>query len=602
MEHNKVDIELQDSYDDQQKWVLDSSTDSRGEIPLRARTGAWRAALFIIAIEFSERLSYFGIATNLVVYLTTILHQDLKMAVKNANYWSGVTTLMPLLGGFVADAYLGRYATVLLATTIYLMGLILLTLSWFIPGLKACHEDMCVEPRKAHEIAFFIAIYLISIGTGGHKPSLESFGADQFEDGHSQERKMKMSYFNWWTAGLCSGILTAVTAIVYIEDRVGWGVAGIVLTIVMATSFLIFLLGKPFYRYQAPSGSPLTPILQVFVAAISKRHLPCPSDSSLLHELTKEEYTKGRLLTSTKKLKFLDKAAVIEEQGNENTTAEKQSPWRLATVTKVEEVKLLINMIPIWFFTLAFGICATQSTTLFIKQAIIMDRHIIGTKFIVPPASMFSLVALSIILTVTIYEKLLVPFFRRATGNERGISILQRIGTGMVFSLFAMIIAALIENKRLDYAKQHHMSKTMTLSAIWLAPQFIVLGIADAFTLVGLQEYFYDQVPDSMRSLGIAFYLSVLGAASFVNNLLITVSDHLAEEISGKGWFGKDLNSSRLDRFYWTLAALTAANICFFVIVAMRYTYKSVQPSLAVVADGGDDVETAVSNNTSKFT
>ena len=73
------------------------------------------------ANEFSERLSYFGIVTSLVVYLTTILHQDLKMAVRNANYWSGVTTLMPLLGGFVADAYLGRYATVLFATIIYLM-------------------------------------------------------------------------------------------------------------------------------------------------------------------------------------------------------------------------------------------------------------------------------------------------------------------------------------------------------------------------------------------------------------------------------------------------------------------------------------------------
>ncbi|CAH8328736.1 unnamed protein product, partial [Eruca vesicaria subsp. sativa] len=225
MEHNKIDRELQDSYDDQQKWVLDSSLDSRGEIPVRARTGAWRAALFIIAIEFSERLSYFGIATSLVVYFTTILHQDLKMAVRNANYWSGVTTLMPLLGGFVADAYLGRYSTVLLATIIYLMGLILLTLSWFIPGLKPCHEEMCVEPRKAHEIAFFVAIYLVSIGTGGHKPSLESFGADQFEDDHPEERKMKMSYFNWWSAGLCAGVLTAVTVIVYIEDRIGWGVA-----------------------------------------------------------------------------------------------------------------------------------------------------------------------------------------------------------------------------------------------------------------------------------------------------------------------------------------------------------------------------------------
>lgn len=276
--------------------------------------------------------------------------------------------------------------------------------------------------------------------------------------------------------------------------------------------------------------------------------------------------------------------------------AEKKSPWKLATVTKVEELKLLINMIPIWFFTLAFGICATQGTTFFIKQAIIMDRHI-GHNFIVPPSSMFALVALSMIIFLTFYEKLLVPILRRVTGNERGISILKRIGTGMVFSLITMIIAALIERKRLDYTKQHHMA----MSVIWLAPQFIVIGIADALTLVGLQEYFYDQVPDSMRSLGIAFYLSVIGAASFVNNFLITVTDRLAEEISGKSLFGKDLNSSRLDRFYWTLAALTAVNMCFFVIVAKKYTYKSVQSSLAV-ADGGDDVEAASVGNTSKYT
>ncbi|KAF2602571.1 hypothetical protein F2Q70_00024887 [Brassica cretica] len=257
----------------------------------------------VSAIEFSERLSYYGLATNLVVYLTTILHQDLKTAIRNANYWAGVTTLMPLLGGFVADAYLGRYTTVLVATTIYLMGLVLLTLSWFIPGLKPCHQEVCLEPRKAHEISFFIAIYLISIGTGGHKPSLESFGADQFDEGHAEERKMKMSYFNWWSAGLCAGILTAVIVIVFIEDRIGWGVASIILTAVMTISLLIFLVGKPFYRYRRPLGSPLTPMLQVFVAAFAKRKLPYPSDPSLLHEVSKAELNNGRLLSHTTHVK-----------------------------------------------------------------------------------------------------------------------------------------------------------------------------------------------------------------------------------------------------------------------------------------------------------
>ncbi|KAJ4906918.1 Protein NRT1/ PTR FAMILY 5.6 [Raphanus sativus] len=577
MKPNNIGEELQDSYDDQHKWVLDSSLDSRGRVPLRARTGAWKAALFIIAIEFTERLSYFGLATNLVVYLTTIIHQDLKTAVKNVNYWSGVTTLMPLFGGFVADAYLGRYTTVLVASTIYLTGLVLLTMSWFIPGLKPCLEEVCVEPRKAHEIAFFIAIYLISIGTGGHKPCLESFGADQFDDDHVEERKMRMSYFNWWNVCLCAGILTAVTFLVYIEDRVGWGVAGIILTTLMAISLLIFLIGKPLYRYRTPSGSPLTPMLQVLVAAIAKRNLPYPSDPSLLHDVSKAEFTTGRLLSHTKHLKFLDKAAIIED--NTPLDLQKQSPWKLVTLTKVEEAKLIINVIPIWLSTLVFGICATQTNTFFIKQATIMDRHITSNNsFTVPPASIFSLTALSLIISLTIYDKLIVPSLRRITHNQRGINILQRIGTGMLFSVATMIIAALVEKQRLDRSE-----KNEPMSVIWLAPQFIVIGVADAFTLVGLQEYFYDQVPDSMRSLGIAIYLSVLGAASFLNNLLITVVDTIADDFSAKSWFGKDLNSSRLDRFYWFLAGVTAANICVFVFVAKRCPYKSVQPNQVVV-------------------
>ncbi|KAL0666462.1 hypothetical protein Bca4012_029166 [Brassica carinata] len=530
-------------------------------------------------MKVSERLSYYGLATNLVVYLTTILHQDLKTAIRNANYWAGVTTLMPLLGGFVADAYLGRYTTVLVATTIYLMGLVLLTLSWFIPGLKPCHQEVCLEPRKAHEISFFIAIYLISIGTGGHKPSLESFGADQFDEGHAEERKMKMSYFNWWSAGLCAGILTAVIVIVFIEDRIGWGVASIILTAVMTISLLIFLVGKPFYRYRRPLCSPLTPMLQVFVAAFAKRKLPYPSDPSLLHEVSKAELNNGRLLSHTTHVKFLDKAAIIED--NTPQAFQKQSPWRLATLTKVEEAKLIINMIPIWLSVLVFGICAAQASTFFIKQATVMDRHVSGkNSFTIPPASIYCLTAITLIMYVTVYDKLLVPFLRRNTQNQRGINILQRVGIGMFFVVITMIIAALVEKNRLDLLTEQNRP----MSVFWLAPQFIVLGVAEGFTLVGLQEYFYDQVPDSMRSLGIAFYLSVLGAGSFLNNLLITVVDTLAEDFSDKRWFGKTLNSSRLDWFYWLLAGLTAANMCVFMIVAKRFPYKSVQSS-QVLAD-----------------
>ncbi|KAL0451097.1 UNVERIFIED_CONTAM: protein NRT1/ PTR FAMILY 5.7 [Sesamum latifolium] len=573
---------------DEEKWVYDSSLDHKGRIPLRASTGAWKASLFIIAIEFSERLSYFGLATSLIIYLTKVMHEDLKTAAKSVNYWSGVTTLMPLLGGFVADAYLGRFSTVLVSSVIYLLGLLVLTMSRVVPALKPCDVGICERPRRIHEVFFFLAIYMISIGTGGHKPSLESFGADQFDDDHPEERKKKMSFFNWWNFGLCCGLLLGVTVIVYIQDHISWAAADVILTAVMAFTILIFCSGRPFYRFRKPTGSPFTPLLQVLAAAIAKRNLPYPSEPDQLYEVPKSDQTQGRLLFHTKKLKFLDKAAIIEDGQD---SAEKKKPWRLATVTKVEEMKLVVNMIPIWLTTIPFGICVAQASTFFIKQGTTLDRKITH-DFMIPPASIYALAAIGMIISVTIYDKLLEPFLRRVTGHERGIKVLQRIGIGMIFSVLTMVVAALVERKRLNVVERNPLEGSVSMSVFWLAPQFLIIGIGDGFALVGLQEYFYDQVPDSMRSLGIALYLSVIGAANFLSSLLITLVDHVTEK-GGKSWFGKDLNTSRLDYFYWLLAGITAGNIFIFAFVASRYSYKNVRKTTVAVADcyEGDHIE-----------
>ncbi|RYR72815.1 hypothetical protein Ahy_A02g007028 isoform B [Arachis hypogaea] len=121
MEKNTIDAKTAEIENNEMKWVHDSSVDYKGRVPLRDSTGSWKTSLFIIVFEFSERLSYFGVATSLVLYLTKIIHQDLKMAAKNVNYWIGVTTLMPLLGGFIADAYFSRYITIIISSIVYLM-------------------------------------------------------------------------------------------------------------------------------------------------------------------------------------------------------------------------------------------------------------------------------------------------------------------------------------------------------------------------------------------------------------------------------------------------------------------------------------------------
>lgn len=181
-------------------------------------------------------------------------------------------------------------------------GLCFLTMSQYVPSLKPCVAETCEgATNQVHQVIFFIAIYLISIGTGGHKPCLESFGADQFDDGHAQERRRKMSYFNWWNFGLCCGVMLGVTVIVYVQDFVSWGAASIILTLVMTASLAVFLIGTPFYRYRVPAGSPLTPMVQVLAAAIAKRNLPLPPNPLQLHQMNESEEGKKRRLCHTTK-------------------------------------------------------------------------------------------------------------------------------------------------------------------------------------------------------------------------------------------------------------------------------------------------------------
>ncbi|PIA60510.1 hypothetical protein AQUCO_00300185v1 [Aquilegia coerulea] len=577
---------------EEQKWVLDSSLDHKGKLPVRASTGAWKAALFIVVIEFSERLSYFGLSANLIIYLTKVLHFNLKNAAESVNYWAGVTTMMPLLGGFLADGYVGRFYMVLLSSFIYVMGLCLLTMTQLIPSLKACHMEKCDKPEKLHEVVFFIAIYLVSLATGGHKPSLESFGADQFDDNHPEERKKKMSFFNWWNSALCGGLLLGVTVIIYIQDYVSWAASYIILTVVICITIILFYLGKPVYRYRVPKGSPLTPLLQVLVAAIAKRNLPYPSDTAQLNHVSYHSDNDQRIrLCHTNKLR----AAILEDVKDEEKGSSDQlrNPWRLSTVSQVEELKLVLNMIPIWCSTLVFGLSIAQIGTFFIKQGVTMNRKL-GNHFEIPPASIFSLTAIGMILSISMYDKVLEPKVRKVRGKERGITILERIGIGMGIAMIAMFIAAGIERKRLGIAWRDIAqggNGVGTISVFWLAPQFIVGAVGDGFALVGLQEFFYGQVPDSMRSLGIALYLSVLGIADIISGLLITLVDDLTSTGGGTSWFGKDLNHSRLDKFYCLIGVISIVNLCVFVYLANRYTYKNVEKGVISVNSDGVEIE-----------
>jgi peptide/histidine transporter 3/4 len=170
---------------------------------------------------------------------------------------------------------------------------------------------------------------------------------------------------------------------------------------------------------------------------------------------------------------------------------------KIYTVSDVEEAKAVLRLFPIWATSLVYAIVYAQCTTFFTKQGATMDRKIFP-GFDIPAASLQSLIGLAIVLTIPIYDRLFVPLARAFTRKPSGITMLQRIGIGMFLSIIDMVVAALVEIKRLKTAQEYGLvdmpEVTLPMSILWLVPQYVLSGIADVFALVGMQEFFYDQV------------------------------------------------------------------------------------------------------------
>ncbi|XP_068324841.1 protein NRT1/ PTR FAMILY 5.4-like isoform X1 [Pyrus communis] len=532
----------------------------RQEQPSSSR-GGWSAAIFIIFVEMAERFAYYGTAGNLITYLTNELHEPIPMAAKNVNTWVGVSSLLPIIGAFVADAFLGRFNTILGSSIIYCFALIMLTLT------------VSIMPRHYRKAMFFVSLYLLAIGQGGHKPCVQTFAADQFDEDSPEEKKAKSSFFNWWYMGIVVGASTATLAVIYVQDNVGWAAGFGILTGAMVVALVLFLLGFKRYRKQGPLGSPFTKVVQVLVAAARKRCVDGTLMTGFGVYKDDESQHDTRTLAHTSQYRCLDKAMIIDQLDASSMT---RNPWRLCSQNQIEQVKLVLRLIPIWLCCLMFAVVQSFSVTFFTKQGSTMVRSI-GSNFKLPQASLQVFIGLTIIVVVPIYDRVFVPAARKITGHSSGITTLRRIGIGLFVSIFTMVVSALVEAKRVRIARDQNLldnPKTIVPMRVWwLIPQYMICGLSDVFTFVGLQEFFYDQMPEEMRSMGAAAYLSAIGVGNFLSNAIISVVQEISS-MHGEKWLGNNINRAHLDSFYWVIAALGTLNLCVYVFVAKLFVYK----------------------------
>ncbi|KAL5053713.1 hypothetical protein RYX36_034395 [Vicia faba] len=559
----------------QEEEIVDGKVDWRGRRAVRHKHGGMKVSLLVLGAFAFENMATLSLAVNLVSYFTGIMHYELADAANMVTNYAGVSYMLSIVVAVLADTLIGRYKSVIFSGSIECLGLVFLTIQAHNRSLKPaiCNlydkNAVCEKIKGNHEAFLLVGLYLLAFG---------------------KARQMS-SFFNGLLLALCVGGSVSLTFNVWIQDSKGWDWGFGVSTIAIVCATVTFAFGLPLYRIQvAQRTNSLIEILQVYVVAIRNRNLPLPADSEELYEIEqdKEAAIEIEFLPHRDIFRFLDKAAI--ERKPDDAQSEKQeipNPWKLCRVTQVENAKIILSVIPIFCCTIIMTLCLAQLQTFSVQQGFTMKTRI-AKHFNIPPASLPIIPVAFLLILIPFYDQICVPLLRKLTGIPTGVTHLQRIGVGLVLSSISMAIAAIIEVKRKNVARDNNMLdaipgvQPLPFSIFWLSFQYFVFGIADMFTYVGLLEFFYSEAPKGLKATSTCFLWCSMAIGYFLSSIMVQLVNRATKNITASGgWLaGNNINRNHLNLFYLLLSLLSLVNFFVYLVVSKRYKYRPQSPAV----------------------
>ncbi|XP_022764297.1 protein NRT1/ PTR FAMILY 2.6-like [Durio zibethinus] len=425
----------------------------------------------------------------------------------------------------------------------------------------------CSSPSKLQFAALYIALVLGSLGIGGTRFTIATMGADQFD-----KPKDQGIFFTWYVLALYVANSISLTAIVYIQDNVSWGLAFGICVVANAIALILFLSGKRFYRCMKPNGSPFISILRIAFAAVRKRNVSGTYGN--------QDYYYGSVETTnilkngpSKSFRFLNRAALkIEGDDNQSSCSGARS-WKLCTVQEVEDLKTLLKIMPLWSSSILLSTTIGMLYSLVILQVLTMDRHL-GSHFKIPAGSfqLFNLLATA--LSIFIIDRFLHPTWQKFIPHWT-LTPLRRIGIGHVINILAMVVSALIEKIRLHVVRIHQLSKqpgsVVPMSGLWLVVPLTVLGIGEALHFPGQIALYYQEFPKSLKSTSTAMTSLPIAIAFYLSTALTDLVRRTT------GWLPDNINEGRLDNVFWMSAVIGGVNLGYYLVCAKLFKYQNLE-------------------------
>ncbi|XP_027330032.1 protein NRT1/ PTR FAMILY 1.2-like [Abrus precatorius] len=537
------------------------------------RKGGLRTMPFIIVNECLEKVASYGLLPNMILYLTRDYNMSVAEGTNVIYIWSAMSNALSIFGAFLSDSYLGRFLVICIGSFSSLLGLTLLWLTAMIPELKPCNsfDQVCNSATTAQLAVLLLSFVFISIGAGCVRPCSIAFGADQLA---TKERsiggeKLLDSYFNWYYASVAASVVISLSVIAYIQENLGWKIGFGIPAALMFISVLSFILGSPFYVKVIPGYSLLTSFVQVVVVAIKNRNLSLP-------ECNFDEYCQEpdlELMVPTDSLRFLNKACILRNPETFlNPDGSVSDPWNQCTVRQVESLKSLLKVLPMWSTGIFLMVSQGSFSTL---QAKTMDRQLIG-DFEIPAGSFTIIMVITVTIIIPIYDRIGVPLLAKYMGMPRGFSCKFRIGLGLFFSWAAKSTSAVVETMRRSEAIKEGFedqpNAVIHMSAAWLVPEFVLLGMGEAFNAVGQIEFFYSYFPKSMSSFAMALFTLELAAADVVGSMMVNIVDKLSSMGGNESWISTNINKGHLNYYYAILSFIGILNYLYFLVISWAYS------------------------------
>ncbi|KTF95480.1 hypothetical protein cypCar_00023924 [Cyprinus carpio] len=243
--------------------------------------------------------------------------------------------------------------------------------------------------------------------------------------------------------------------------------------------------------------------------------------------------------------------------------------------TSVENVKILVKLFPLFGLQLLYRACITQIPSGYYLQTMHSNLKLNG--FLLPVAVMKVISILPVLILAPLLELLNTCY---QSPKKILPSPATLITMGHACAALSALLAGISEIHRKYYpqVEQTLSGKVLHVSSMTcfqLTPQYILLGVAEAFVTPACSLISFCLTPSNLRGVSLHFLTLSYGGGCFLGAFLI----HILYFVSGGNFYPNNLSSGNMERFFFTLATLMAINTLVFWRISQRYADLSVELS-----------------------